>query len=125
MVCRSLGLPGALEASVGAEKFGQGSGAIWLDNVTCSGNEQFIQDCSHSGFGVYNSSCLQSRDAGVVCSGEFVVSRRIDLCPVVQLQYVVIGWCGGPILVFVSYQCTLCSHQYISVHISIFLYTSV
>ena len=68
MVCRSLGLQGALEAVVGGEVFGPGTGVVWLDNVTCSGNENFIQDCSHNGFG--GSSCLHSRDVGVVCMGK-------------------------------------------------------
>ena len=90
-MCRSLGLPGALEALVGGEKFGPGTGAIWLDNVTCSGREIFIQNCQHSGLGVYGQNCLHSRDVGVVCSGEFCAR--------------------GSVVNFCSCQCPSCSCQ--------------
>ena len=45
--------------------FGGGAGAILLDNVRCSGHEQYLVDCSHSAFGVHN--CDHSKDAGVGC----------------------------------------------------------
>ncbi|XP_026010855.1 putative DMBT1-like protein [Astatotilapia calliptera] len=46
--------------------FGQGTGQIWLDEVTCSGNENFLTGCQFSGFGAHN--CKHSEDAGVICS---------------------------------------------------------
>ena len=46
--------------------FGQGIGPIWLDNVQCSGNEQFLVNCTANAIGVHN--CGHYEDAGVRCS---------------------------------------------------------
>ena len=47
--------------------FGQGSGPIWLDDLTCSGNEADIDQCNKNGnkWGVHN--CNHGEDAGVIC----------------------------------------------------------
>ena len=44
---------------------GRGTGAIFLDDVGCSGNETNLNDCPHNGIGVHN--CYHWKDAGVVC----------------------------------------------------------
>ena len=54
--------------SVHLLRFGPGRGLIWMDDVVCQGNEYFIQDCQHPGFGENN--CIHSEDAGVVCQGK-------------------------------------------------------
>ncbi|XP_041472113.1 deleted in malignant brain tumors 1 protein-like isoform X3 [Lytechinus variegatus] len=70
VICRMLGFGEALSAP-GSAQFGQGSGPIQLDDVTCSGNEENILDCSHRGIGQHN--CGHSEDAGVVCTQQEVV----------------------------------------------------
>ena len=45
--------------------FGGGSGAIFLDDVQCSGQEERLEHCRHLGIGVHN--CDHSDDAGVAC----------------------------------------------------------
>ena len=45
--------------------FGQGTGAIYLDNVQCTGTELTLLSCSANPIG--NHNCAHSEDAGVEC----------------------------------------------------------
>ena len=67
VVCRQLGF-GSSGTAIGSAGFGQGSGSIWLDSVSCSGNELALAACGHLGVNV-TRSCAHSKDAGVRCSG--------------------------------------------------------
>uniref|UniRef100_A0A8C2SYG0 Soluble scavenger receptor cysteine-rich domain-containing protein SSC5D n=1 Tax=Coturnix japonica TaxID=93934 RepID=A0A8C2SYG0_COTJA len=66
VVCRQLGCGTALSAP-GSARFGWGYSRIWLDDVSCTGEENDISQCAAKTWGVHN--CHHGEDAGVVCSG--------------------------------------------------------
>ncbi|XP_033106180.1 deleted in malignant brain tumors 1 protein-like [Anneissia japonica] len=78
VVCRQLGYIGALSAPMSAT-FGQGSGPILLDDVSCSGSETSLLECNHNGQG--NHNCRHSEDAGAICSINGPVRLRGGLTP--------------------------------------------
>ena len=64
VVCRQLGLGGAVRVTTGSF-FGQGTGRAIFFNVDCTGNETALGWCLHSGWN--SGNCSQA--AGVVCEG--------------------------------------------------------
>eukprot|EP00118_Oscarella_pearsei_P005133 m.23111 g.23111 ORF g.23111 m.23111 type:complete len:385 (+) comp28441_c0_seq2:1239-2393(+) len=66
VVCKQLGYPDAYNAKTAAY-FGAGRGTIWMDDVRCNGDEEFLKDCSLRELGEEN--CDHHEDAGVVCVG--------------------------------------------------------
>jgi len=68
VVCRQLGF-GSLGTAIGLASFGQGSGPILLDSVTCSGSESTLASCGHLGVNI-TRSCSHNEDAGVMCSSD-------------------------------------------------------
>ncbi|XP_076175062.1 uncharacterized protein LOC143150566 isoform X2 [Ptiloglossa arizonensis] len=65
VICRSLGYGGpAVAKKDGA--FGSGEGPIWLDEVSCHGNETQLYRCAHNDWGKHN--CNHNEDVGVICT---------------------------------------------------------
>ena len=64
VVCRQLGFERAEEIYYRAE-FGEGTGPIWLDDLSCPSHAASILECNHNGWGVHN--CRHSEDAAVKC----------------------------------------------------------
>ena len=73
VVCRGLGFGSSGRATYSAT-FGQGTGPIWLDGISCRGNEYNLANCTHLGYGVLYS-CSHREDAGVVCNSD--VRRKL------------------------------------------------
>ena len=68
VVCRQLGF-GTYGSSYSLAYFGEGSGPIWLDSVTCIGNESTLALCHHLGVNVKTYCRSHYEDAGVRCYG--------------------------------------------------------
>ncbi|XP_033730064.1 neurotrypsin-like [Pecten maximus] len=66
VVCRQLGYSGG--SAVGEAVFGRGKGPIWMDQVTCSGDEHRLAECEFSGW--REEDCSHWEDVGVVCNPE-------------------------------------------------------
>ena len=66
VVCHQLGFADAMSAPRLAH-YGQGTGPIWLHEVSCLGTEPDIFNCRHNGTG--NLNCGHHEDASVECSG--------------------------------------------------------
>ena len=56
-------------------RYGQGEGAVWLDNVYCEGDEEELGYCEHDDWGV--TDCDHREDAGVSCS-----KSTLDISPI-------------------------------------------
>ncbi|XP_072042484.1 uncharacterized protein [Amphiura filiformis] len=76
VVCRQLGFPsGDARAVIStlshflytSAEFGQGTGPVWLDGVSCSGSENRLDECRHNGWGIQNCHG-HYHDAGVICN---------------------------------------------------------
>ena len=63
VVCRQLGFLYTLPDRM--DYFIMGKGPIWLDDVSCSGNESSLLSCRHSGVGIHN--CDHGDDVSVRC----------------------------------------------------------
>ncbi|XP_075408213.1 scavenger receptor cysteine-rich type 1 protein M130-like [Tenrec ecaudatus] len=74
VVCRQLGCPTAITGT-GWANFSAGSGRIWMDHVSCRGNESALWNCKHEGWGKHN--CTHQKDAGVTCSDGSDVEMRL------------------------------------------------
>ncbi len=86
VACQQLGFTsGSYQSSF---SYGYGSGQIWLDDVTCSGSENSLTQCTHNGWGVHN--CGHSEDVAVSCSAG-MFSSNLESGAMNQYLYVLKG----------------------------------
>uniref|UniRef100_A0A8C8AM08 Soluble scavenger receptor cysteine-rich domain-containing protein SSC5D n=1 Tax=Otus sunia TaxID=257818 RepID=A0A8C8AM08_9STRI len=90
VVCRQLGCGTAMSAP-GLSGFGEGSGPIWLDGVSCLGTEATLTECSFKPWG--NHACNHVEDASVVCSGN--PHHMLSLCTSISLIMPIFGYFSG------------------------------
>lgn len=67
VVCRQLGCGSVVQAK-GNAYFKQGSGEIWMDEVSCVGTESSLLNCPREAWGV--NDCSHGEDAGVICQSK-------------------------------------------------------
>jgi len=46
-------------------RYGPGSGPIWLDDLRCTGSESRLSSCRHNGWGRHN--CRHREDVSIAC----------------------------------------------------------
>uniref|UniRef100_A0A8V0XQH4 Soluble scavenger receptor cysteine-rich domain-containing protein SSC5D n=1 Tax=Gallus gallus TaxID=9031 RepID=A0A8V0XQH4_CHICK len=100
VVCRQLGCGTALSAP-GSARFGWGYSRIWLDEVSCTGEENDISQCAAKTWGVHN--CHHGEDAGVVCSENHTFPAAEDSNTTEEMQIRLVNGpnhCAGRIEVF-------------------------
>ncbi|XP_039962936.1 uncharacterized protein LOC120776390 isoform X3 [Bactrocera tryoni] len=64
VMCNSMGFYGT--PTIVKNKYGSGSGPIWLDQVSCYGNETTLDQCGHFTWGEHN--CNHTEDVGLKCT---------------------------------------------------------
>lgn len=66
VLCRSLGY-GTAESFRVRAGFGRGIGEVWLNELKCNGNELWLHECGHPGWGETPRCIFHDGDVGVKC----------------------------------------------------------
>ncbi|XP_062601527.1 deleted in malignant brain tumors 1 protein-like isoform X2 [Saccostrea cucullata] len=85
VVCSMLGFPRNSASAKLKAFYGQGNGKIWIDVVSCHGQENSIFQCSIPSLGEHD--CSHSEDAGVLCSPVRLVSGYTSSMGRVEIMY--------------------------------------
>ncbi|XP_077311722.1 scavenger receptor cysteine-rich domain-containing protein DMBT1-like isoform X2 [Lithobates pipiens] len=108
VVCHQAGCGSPLVPLV---KYGQGGGNILFDDLSCSGTEQTLWQCSHRGFYVHD--CMPFEHVGVICSDAKLSGTELPES-VIDLR-LVNGWhrCAGRVeLYYHNSWGTVCDDQW-------------
>ena len=74
VACRELGYKYAVRA-LGGGDVPSGIGRVWLNEVECTGTEQNLFQCRHTGWRTHD--CSHSKDAGVECSSTGKITESL------------------------------------------------
>jgi len=66
VLCRSLGY-GSAESIAVRSGYGRGIGKVWLSQLKCAGNELWLHECDHAGWGKTLHCGRHVGDVGVKC----------------------------------------------------------
>jgi len=69
IACQQLGF--AYVTAFSRAAFGEGTGPIWLYDLSCTGLETRLINCSYAG--IIGHICRHSEDAGLRCAGKSMV----------------------------------------------------
>ena len=92
VICRSLGASGGTAYYDAA--CGESDDPIWLTDIECSGDEDFLEDCD---FNTMENNCLHTEDAAVSCEvPEFGADRLLAAeCPNINNGMLPFVTCAG------------------------------
>lgn len=76
VVCKQLGCPTDITGSLYAKPSSE-SKEIWINSISCTGNESALWDCVYDGKA--KQACVRRSDAGVICSGKVQRSREYTI----------------------------------------------
>ncbi len=73
VVCRQLGFLGASAVLTTTNNVTFSNRIMWMDDVSCVGNESSIVDCSFLGWGL--GDCSHDESVGVECYSQGIVKQ--------------------------------------------------
>ena len=75
-------------------RYGAGTGQIWLDDVECQGSETFIGDCPHRRWGYHD--CQHHEDVSITCTNVSLTTTTVSPRLGTQSRLNVLGALGPP-----------------------------
>ena len=84
VVCRQLGFISIGATALTSFNVPDGTGQIWLDNVSCRGTETRLIDCPADPLGTHN--CGHVEDAGVRCRGGYTFYLEAEQAVIISFS---------------------------------------
>ena len=83
VVCRQLGYPTSNVIAFNSAYFGQGTGPIHMDDVSCVGTESSLLDCNYTRY----HDCHNFTGAGIRCGSKFHTCMSIIIIIINRLHF--------------------------------------
>ena len=85
-ICRIMLIHRTNAITYDSAHFGEGVGPIWMDDLNCRGDEQYLDNCRFPGWNKEN--CRHGEDAGVSCQCKLNLNHKIIEQEMNKLQYI-------------------------------------